>query len=690
MSDVSDIGHENETPVNPYSLLEAVNRSSDTAHFAWLIFLAIMGYLLIAVAGVTHRDLLLATPVHLPVLDVEIQLVQFFQFAPILLVLFHLGLVSQLVLLARKTLEFDAAVHQLEPTRKRTHPLRLELHNFFFVQGIAGPNRSMIMALFLHGMSWLTLVVVPVIMLLYIQVSFVPYHSIPTTWVHRVALVTDIIILGLLGVFLTRAETRFGSALWQAIKTHPVTTISTMLVLGGVMFVSFVIATIPGEGLDSRLRKYFEKSAATGEDASSWTSYIPDNPLPFLFGSKDGTLFGLFHRNLIVTDVDLVVDRDVSPGEPSISLRGRDLRFANLDRSDLHQADMTGVNLDGASLVGANLIDAKFSCGDENQLILSDDREAANCASARKAKFTSARLRGASLNGIDLRAADLQEADLEQAELKFSWLSGANFSSANLQMVDITGGARAQGAIFWIARLEGADLTGAQFQYADFSSSLMQGVTLEHAQLQGANLRDADLNGADMRRAHLQGADMSAANLTGADLREAAVWMTLPPKTENVRLADMRDINVRALTTAERDTLLATVYAITDPRLRKNVRGSLAGLLDLKKTAVWSTTNNSKIWQSLRSIGRPGMVEDFSQELTTHLARLSCQVRWSNGSVAEGIARRALNRRFEGDLSSIYLRLTQTDDCVGGGQLRGTLKNALEAAVETSDRSARP
>ena len=167
MSDATQIGID-ETPVNPYSLLEAVNRSSDTAHMGWLIFLGIMAYLLVAVAGVTHRDLLLATPVPLPVLGVEIQQVQFFQFASVLLVLFHLGLVSQLVLLARKTLEFDSAVSQLEPTRRRAHPLRLELHNFFFVQGIAGPNRSKIMALFLHGMSWLILVVIPVMLLLFI------------------------------------------------------------------------------------------------------------------------------------------------------------------------------------------------------------------------------------------------------------------------------------------------------------------------------------------------------------------------------------------------------------------------------------------------------------------------------------------------------------------------------------------
>ena len=99
-----------EAPVNPYSLLEAVNSSSDTAHTAWLILIGIMSYLLIAVAGVSHKDLLLSSDIQLPVLQVKIDLTRFFLFAPITLALFHLGVVSQLVMLARKTLEFDTAI----------------------------------------------------------------------------------------------------------------------------------------------------------------------------------------------------------------------------------------------------------------------------------------------------------------------------------------------------------------------------------------------------------------------------------------------------------------------------------------------------------------------------------------------------------------------------------------------------
>ena len=250
MADRARLSPESETPVNPYSLLEAVNSSSDTAHTGWLIFLAIMTYLMIAVAGVTHEALLLDTPVQLPILQVKIQLKQFFQFAPIVLVLFHLGILAQLVLLARKTLEFDHAIRFLETSDRRTHPLRLELHNFFFVQAIAGPQRSAVMSGFLNIMSWLTIVILPVVLLLYMQVAFLPYHDVTTTWINRIFLSLDIAGILLIGVFLMRAETSFFQAFWRSTFAHPLSSISTTLVLALVAYLSFFAATVPGEPLD--------------------------------------------------------------------------------------------------------------------------------------------------------------------------------------------------------------------------------------------------------------------------------------------------------------------------------------------------------------------------------------------------------------------------------------------------------
>src|SRR5262249_21756452 len=158
-----------------------------------------------------------------------------------------------------------------------------------------------------------------------------------------------------------------------------------------------------------------------------------------LQGLAEGSLFGFFQRNLNVTDTDLVIDKAVTPGRPTLNLRGRDLRFAKFDRTDLHQADMTGANLDGASLVGADLRGVWMSWPNLNALLLSDSHRAGQCASARGTNLSKARLAEAKLAGVDMRLAKLDEARLEGAQLGHAILSGASLASARLDGADLSG-----------------------------------------------------------------------------------------------------------------------------------------------------------------------------------------------------------------------------------------------------------
>ncbi len=680
MSDVSQVDPEFETPVNPYSLLDAVNRSSDMAHTGWLIFLGVMAYLMIAVAGVTHQDLLLEKPVQLPIFGIEIPQLQFFQFAPILLVLFHLGIVSQLVLLSRKTLEFDFAVQQLESTVKRTHPLRLELHNFFFVQAIAGPHRSWVLSVFLHGMSWLTLVIIPVLLLLFIQIKFLPYHDVTTTWVHRLALVVDIVMLLLIGVFLIRAEPSFFSAVFRTIRHHPLGFLSTTSVFTLVTMFSFFVATVPGEPLDRLVQRAraAEASASAGGEFPIAIGFV----IPFLEARPDGSLFGLFHRNLIVTDTDLVRSDSMRVGETSINLRDRDLRFARLDRSDLQSADLTGANLDGASLVGTDLRGIRLQCTDVTLLILTDDREAARCASARNADFSRANLTGGRFVGVDLRGSKLEEANLSDATMTYSLLAGANFSSAKLHRADLTGGVKAQGANFLIASLMGADLTGAQLQFADLSSASLQGAILAHAQLQTAVLRDADLEGADLQRARLHGADLTGANLRAADLRWSGIWMTAPPTRGAVEIGDLSLAAMEPPTDAEKRSLTNTINAMGDERVRGMVRDGLRPLLDVQRSEAWRDSDQALIWRELRRLQQFAVDDQaYRAGLTGYLAQLACRRRWLDGSVATGVARRARGQNFRGAVAEIYSAISN-GSCMPGQSVRSDLLLDLSVLSE--------
>lgn len=684
---MSDTGHdelvEAETPVNPYSLLEAVNSSSDTAHTGWLIFLGFMAYLVVAVAGVTHKDLLLASDLALPILQVKINLTQFFLFAPIILVLFHIGITTQLVMLARKAIELDKAVLLLETTERRSHPLRLELHNFFFVQAIAGPDRSRVMSTFLHGMTWLTLVILPVLVILYVQTSFLPFHDIFTTSVHRVALLADIVMQILIGVFLSRPEVSFFSAFGRMSRDHPFSLILTTLVLAAVTGFSLFVATVPDEPLDrlaQRLPGAMRASATDGPSNGIAMGFV----MPFLGATADGTLFGLFERNLNVNDVDLVVDKDVTGDEASINLRGRNLRYARLERTDLHQADLTGADIDGASFAGADLRKVIMGCADLSRLRLTESRESAKCTSAKRADFRRARLSDARMQGMDLRSAKLDEAMLDGADLKDSELAGASFYNAQMERVDLTGGIWMQGVNFGAAQMQGADLTGAKLIGADLRYAQLQGASLGFADLQGAQFGGADLEGADLSRARLQGASLAGAVLRGTDLRGAMVWLTAPPSATMASLADLGELAVKPLEPSEVADLRNATQRIGDTAVRGQVRDTLARLLSNNDGKAWGVTPERQEWQALVATLAAATGEGYKQRLTEFLLRNACKPRWAGGALASGLARRTQSPGFDGDVGVVYDRL-RAADCPGGRWLQDRkLGRDLAAAVDVA------
>jgi uncharacterized protein YjbI with pentapeptide repeats len=676
MTDAVRVATDGDTPVNPYSLLEAVNNSSDTANTAWLIFLGIMAYFTIAVAGVSHKDLLLETPVSLPIMQVQIQQSLFFQFAPVILVLFHMGVVAQLVLLARKTLEFDYAVRALEMTDRRNHPLRLELHNFFFVQAVAGPHRSHVMSVFLHGMSWLTLVVLPVVILLFIQLSYLPFHDVEVTWTHRICLVFDIAMLVLIGIFLMRIETSFFSAFWRTTISSPAAFIVTTGVLLVVTFFSFLVATVPGEALD-RMTQTLSRADRRGDSLRAQTGFA----LPFARARADGTLWGRFHRNLVVTDQDLAPKRAYTADETSISLRGRDLRFARLDRSDLRRADLTGADLEGASLVGVDLTEARLACADISELILSESRDKARCVNADGANLTRSRLTGARLAGIDLTSARLEEANLEGADLSYATATGANFSSAHLERAEMIGGVQLQGANMLVAQLQGANLFGAVMHGADLSSASLQGAILTHAHLLGAILRDADLEGADLQYANLQRADLSGAKVRAADMRGITIWQTAPPMRESLRLADLGEINARGVDPEEAKIIRSWVDKVGEERVKRQVLEALDPLFNTAESQRWGNTPERQIWQSYALITGSVAQDSYTKDLTDHLIGLMCKSRYGNGSVATGVAQRAQGAMFRGNLVAIYDRL-RGRECAAAASVSPRLMQRMSAAVD--------
>ena len=647
MDDSTRAALDSETPVNPYSLLDAVNTAAARSNTAWLLFLGLMAYAALTVGALTHRDLLLDAGIVLPLLQVRIDLVRFFIVAPAVFALVHLMVVAQHVLLARKTLEFDAALRLLESTDRRSHPLRLELDSSFFVQGMAGPERSRVVSGVLHSIAWLTLLILPLLLLLYMQVAFLPFHHAAVTAVQRAVMLADIVLLLLAGVFLMRAETSFFGAVLRLGFNNPGSAAFGLAVLVGAAAMS-VLAAVPTGG---------------ARDGS------------------DGVLFGLFARNLDVADANLVPDKEGAAPARSVSLRGRDLRFARLDRADLRQADLTGASLDGASLRGTDLRGARLGCVDPAALQQPDGRQKAGCTTGQGGDFSAARLGGASLTGADLSGARLDEASLEGADLSRGLMTGATFERSKLQRADLSGASLA-GASFLQANLQGAVLTGAGLQMADFSGANLQGASLTSAQLAGAALREADLEGAELQKAKLYGADMRGARLAAADLAGAAVWRTVPPAGEAVALADIANVALKAPGKDDIEALKALVASVEAAALPAGERtAGLGGLLKELGEGGWMGSADGQTWAGLLRASEAAMAEGFRFRLAEHLGRMACRPRFADAAVAAGVVRRATAPAFKGDPIAVADRL-KAADCAAAKALPPLALLELAAAAE--------
>lgn len=509
--DVTDLG----------ALEKSLNDAASKASVLWTTFVTFELYLAIAFGSVTHRDLLLETPIKLPILNVDLPLVAFFLVAPVVFVIFHFYVFLQLYGLAGKAREYDGLLKQqvrIDADRQR---LRQRLDMFLILQFLAGPKeqRTHFQGFSLRLIAWVTLVGAPVLILLQAQIVFLPYHLEWTTWAQRLLLLIDIVVIWM---FWNPVRSQDAPIL-GGILTPIWNGAGAVLTLCVLVF-SACVATFPGEQVDDYRHKMLSEVA-------SWPRLHN-----WLFaGAVDeasGKPESLFSNRLVLTDKGLVDADKIEQDEISRSFRGRNLRGAVLNRADLRKADFTGALLNDANLSSAKLQQARFGCAVSGEALTGTKKSdvvsrstprSERCASLQGAVLSGAQLQGALLNEAQLQGAQLNGAQLQGASLDWALLQGALFSSAQMQGASLVG-AQLQGADLSWAELQGAALDGAKLQGASLAGAQLQGAFLDWAELHGATLVSAQLNGASLDSVGLQGALLVGAQLSRLSLIGAKVW----------------------------------------------------------------------------------------------------------------------------------------------------------------------
>jgi hypothetical protein len=350
-------------------LLEAVNKASSASNSAWLIHLGLSAYFIVALAGINHTDLLLNSPIALPIIGISIALDRFFLFAPLFYILIHIGMMLQYVVLTRKIYAFLDVVERQERRlasgsgESFIHPLRHELNSNMFVQFLAGPPQPRLVRFMQQVITWGTLIMLAACVLIFFQIAFLPYHDMGISWAHRIYVLVDLGIVALIGTFLPSPLSGFWASFFYGLRRHTLFFLTSAALFACFFVFSFFVASVPGDSVDEFMADIGPNVtvlAPSGVSALDRRVFLLT--AWFFEGEVDpetGERASLFLRNLVVMDRDLVNDASIGPGDVSLSLRYRDLRNARLDRSDLKQTDLRGADLTGASLEGADLSGVK-------------------------------------------------------------------------------------------------------------------------------------------------------------------------------------------------------------------------------------------------------------------------------------------------------------------------------------------
>ena len=671
----------------------AVESASIQTSNTWIVLLTFGTYLAVTVGSVTHEQLLLEGPIRLPALQVELGLVPFFVVAPSLFLLLHLYLCFLVVTLARKARRLDHAIRRDRDNAHLRPYHHARLHSFAVTQLLILPQRhSLGFAAEVGALA--TVVVLPVLLLLTVQVQFLPYHDVTVTWWHRLLVIADVLVIVWLWPRIMKQR-------WRSRPTRR----PLGLVGAVVIFFSVFVATIPDE-LTERVvtRGTTLNVERMGKDVW-WLTAI------FFEGQFDQGSHG--RTSPLSRSLALYEFNAYDHNEAQLHLVRRDLTFALFYRGSLSKADFRAANLSSSLFIETGLEDAKFSCLELNEELrgeaepVGENRPSPdNCTTLRhtlfwntpfaQATFTGAnleaaqfgegidfrrtdlrrafmaevRLSGANLDGLDLSSsvmtngilngASLVETNLHHADLRGAQLTGADFTGANLSSADLrdviaapTGRRRASGrkTIFTAADLQGADLSGGRFRGAVFDGAIMRDADLSNMFGDGspARLTGASLVAVDLRGAYLQGVDLGP---------ESSL-------AQRLDVADIRGTSLNEVTPTEHacyDGIDVDFFEATALCENRGVDWTSAQYLP----SGWTSADRALSYSRVRFgagddaselLARPLPYEVFSRDLSRVLGDLACTSVAALRSIAQRIVESGPSQMNAKDLKRLVTRL---------------------------------
>ena len=690
-------------------LLASVNETARIARTSLLFFLVVALYLLIIVGTTTDLMLLRGEIVALPLMEVGVPVVAFYIVAPLIFLLLHSNLLLRLSQLAETVNRWKNP----DELKDEHSPLVFPL-DFARLLSDGKPRWA------LYAVVVTQIYILPIVVLLTLQMSFLAYQAPFITFWHQLIVTTDLVLLFLSVCFVigTREGRKVECSyvlkmlfrMWGRVFLVDLVLISAGLVL----ILAWTIAVVPNSlqetmgifvamlvGLFFLFRPDVSKRLRNKQDNESNNSFPPTKFI-VLYGFI--SLFVLWIFAIAVDDLqERFIQRQLSAwifadwwkGYPTTSYRPV-RRFLNVaeqlivlkevppeivGESIIEEAKFKGeeaksdplckyigeLDLSGRQLNYARFYGSQFRCVKLESAEL-------NGADLRLARLHGANFRSAELNSADLRSAELHSADLSEAKLH-----GALLYKAELHSVDLWS-AKLHGVSSIWAKLTGVGLEGSKLHGADLYKAELHGANLWFVELYGANLRLAKLHGADLLRAKLYGADLRLAELYGADLYSAklhgadlggvklkntdlsGVRWNKPKDWDNIIISIRDSLKKRGLTDDQINNAVSRIEEISTTGF-----GFILPTTPIATDCVFHSRKGPfKEW--------PTPAEECDIKLASSLADLACQNQWT----AKDIVKRTIYRGIRYAKKGINLiKALRKKNCPSLRPYRKELSDAL-------------
>ena len=304
-------------------------------------FITFLSFVFLTVCSITDRDILVGAYIRLPALSVSINLLVFVLTAPLIVISVHLPLILKYGILRDKCKKLRHDIAQLNSVNTElADELFLHVTSNFLTQTMIyrekwNPYRILSALIYV-----IILFFFPIIVILFLTVRTLPFHDVRLNAAQIIFLLLDISLLCQFH-YLGRRRILFSASL------------STLL--GCALALVFCV---PGSWSDRIGIWVLPTTVPLGSKTAKRTAFWPTAALlESSVSETTGRPYLWFSRNLVDIDdrapaqetqgsnnrQEQLKGSDASSVHPSVgfSLRGRDLRFALLDRTNLKNVDLT-------------------------------------------------------------------------------------------------------------------------------------------------------------------------------------------------------------------------------------------------------------------------------------------------------------------------------------------------------------